>query len=382
MVRPSYRRLRLALATFTALFCAAGGWVLFEALYDPRVPLAPPLVVQRARAGDEITVVFGGDFAPTDAAMPLLREHGWRYPYEATAALLREADVSLLNLEAPVTESDDRFPLYKKYIYKVEPAALAAWQWLGLDAVALANNHVGDYRDRGLQDTLRHLEAAGIVHAGAGMNETAARRPLIFDVDGTRIGYLAYLEDHPGYRMYLRSFARGDGAGCARLTRADVAEDVARLRPLVDVLVVGVHWGENYRAVTPDQERTGRWLAGLGADVVAGHHAHDIQPVEVHGDTLILYSLGNYAWGTPGWPQLRVGFLARLRITPRWGPAAGRIRAVELLPLATQNAIVRFQPRPLRPDERDWLDGFLAGSRARGAEVELEGATIRVGFPR
>ena len=382
MARPPYRRRLVALGALTALLCAAGGWVLFEALYDPRVPLAPPSVVHRPRAGDEITVVFGGDFAPTDAAMPLIREHGWRYPYEATAALLREADVSLLNLEAPVTESDDRFPLYKKYIYKVEPAALATWQWLGLDAVALANNHVGDYRDRGLQETVQYLDAAGIAHAGAGMDETAARRPLIFDVDGTRIGYLAYLEDHPGYRMYLRSFATGGGAGCARLTRADVAEDVRRLRPLVDVLVVGVHWGENYRDVTPDQQRTGHWLAGLGVDVVAGHHAHDIQPLEVHGRTLILYSLGNYAWGTPGWPQLRVGFLARLHITPRWGPAAGRIRAVELLPLATQNAIVRFQPRPIRPDERAWLDGFLEGSRARGVKVELEGTTVRVEFPR
>ncbi|MBN1773583.1 MAG: CapA family protein [Deltaproteobacteria bacterium] len=382
MGRSRYRRRSIALSAVTLLVCAGGGWVLFEALYDPRVPPAPPVVLHRPRSGDEITLVFGGDFAPTDAAMPRIRERGWRYPYEATAALLREADVSLVNLEAPVTRSDDRFPLYKKYIYKVEPAALAAWQWLGLDAVALANNHVGDYRDGGLDDTLWYLDGAGIAHAGAGMDETAARRPLIFDVAGTRIGYLAYLEDHPGYRMYLRSFARGGTAGCARLTRADVAEDVRRLRPRVDVLVVGVHWGENYRDVTPNQERTGRWLAGLGVDLVAGHHAHDVQPLEVWGDTLILYSLGNYAWGTPGWPHLRVGFLARVRVTPRWGAAAGRIRAVELLPLATQNSIVDFQPRPIRPDERSWLDPFLAGSRARGAEVELEGTTIRVGFPR
>lgn len=382
MGRSPYRGPLIALATWTVLVCAAGAWVLFETLYDPRVPLAPPFVVKRPRSGDEITIVLGGDFAPTDAAMPRIQERGWRYPYEATAGLLREADVALLNLEAPVTESDEPFPLPKKYIYKVEPAALEAWRWLGLDAVALANNHVGDYRDRGLADTLRYLDAAGIAHAGAGLDETAARRPLIFDVGGTRIGYLAYLEDQPGYRLYLRAFARGDSAGCARLTRADVTEDVRRLRPLVDVLVVGVHWGENYAPVTPDQERTGRWLAGLGVDVVAGHHPHDVQPIEVWGDTLILYSLGNYAWGTPGWPQLRIGFLARLRVTPRSATAPGRIRAVELVPLATQNAIVDFQPRPLRPEERSWLEPFLAASRTRGADVEVDGETIRVGFPR
>jgi poly-gamma-glutamate synthesis protein (capsule biosynthesis protein) len=368
-----------------AVLLAAGAWALFWTLYNPRVPLAEPVVVRRPAPAGDITVVLGGDFAPTDAAMPALREHGYRRPYEPTAAIVRSADVSFANLEAPVTDSDDPFPLYKKYIYKVDPIATEAWQWLGLDLVGLANNHVGDYRDRGVRDTLRHLDSAGIARVGAGASEAEARRPVVFDVGGTRIGFLAYLEDRVVYNLYFRTFAVAGRTGCARYLRADVEEDVRRLRPQVDVLIVTVHWGDNYSDVTAEQEEEARWLASLGVDVVAGHHAHDVQPVELRGRSVIFYSLGNYAWGTPGWPHLRVGLLARLHISPWRGRTGGRVERVELVPLATQNSIVNFQPRPLRPDELEWLDPFLAGSRARGTVLTLEGTTIRVdlrGEPR
>jgi poly-gamma-glutamate synthesis protein (capsule biosynthesis protein) len=238
-----------------------------------------------------------------------------------------------------------------------------------------------DYRDRGVLDTVRFLDAAELAHVGAGADESEARRPVIFDVGGTRIGFLAYLEDRVAYNLYFRSFAVGERPGCARFLRDDVAEDVRRLRPLVDVLIVSVHWGENYAGVTADQEEAGRWLAGLGVDVVAGHHAHDVQPVELRGRSVICYSLGNYAWGTPGHAELRIGLLARLHIS-RWrGRDGGRVESVELLPLVTQNAIVKFQPRPLREDEREWLEPFLAGTRRYGTPVEMDGTTLRIALP-
>ncbi|MBI5502573.1 MAG: CapA family protein [Deltaproteobacteria bacterium] len=372
------RRVGLGLA---ALVATVGAWALFWTLYNPDVPSAEPVLVRRPAPEGDIAVILAGDFAPTDAAMPALREHGYRWPYEPTAGIIRSADVAFANLEAPVTESDDPFPLYKKYIYKVDPIATDAWRWLGLDVVSLANNHADDYRDRGVLDTIRYLDAAGISHAGAGANETAARRAVIVDVGGTRLGFLAYLEDRIEYNLYFRSFAVGGRVGCARYVRADVEEDVRRLRPLVDVLIVSVHWGENYKDVTAEQEEEGRWLADRGVDVVAGHHAHDVQPVELRGRSVIFYSLGNYAWGTPGWPQLRVGLLARLRISPWRGRDGGRVEGVELLPIVTQNSIVHFRPRPLRRSESEWLDPFLAGSRARGTELTLDGTTIRVRLP-
>jgi len=314
--------------------------------------------------------------------MPAIRERGYQYPYEATAPILRGADVAFANLEAPVTESNDRFPLWKKYLYKVAPEATRAWQWLGLDVVSLANNHVSDYRDRGVRDTIRYLDAAGLAHVGAGANETDARRPVIVDVGGTKIGFLAYLEDRPVYNLYMRTFAVGDRVGCARAGRDDLAEDIRRLRPLVDVLVVSLHWGDNYAAVTGAQEALGRWLVDQGVDVVAGHHPHDVQPVEVRGGSVILYSLGNYAWGAPGGGHLRVGFLARVRVRKRHGDERGRVVGVDLLPIATQNRIVQFQPRPIAAGELEWLAPFLAATAARKAPVTVDGTIVHVAVPR
>ena len=140
---------------------------------------------------------------------------------------------------------------------------------------------------------------------------------------------------------------------------------------------------KNYAPVTTAQEEDARWLASLGVDVVAGHHAHDVQPIELRGRTVIFYSLGNYAWGAPGHDVLRAGLLARLRIVPRDGARPPRVVAVDVIPIVTQNRIVHFQPRPLLADEMWWLDGVVAESRRRGADLQLseDGATLELRLP-
>ena len=367
------RRVLVGLAVaLGVLLVAGGGWVLFMLFWNPRVPPAAPRVETRAPRSDTVTVVLAGDFAPTDAALARIAREGWRAPYLGTADLLRDADVAFANLEAPVTESHDRFPLYKDYIYRVEPAATEAWRWLGLDVVSLANNHIIDYRERGVRDTVRHLDAAGIAHVGAGAGESEARRPVIFDVGGVTIGFLAYLEDKVAYNLYLRTFAVGGRVGAAKLDLRDLREDVARLRPLVDVLIVSVHWGMNYQDVTGEQERLARALVAAGVDVIAGHHSHDVQRVEVRGRTILLYSLGNWAWGAPGHGELRVGLIARL------GIRGGRVATLELLPIATQNRIVDYQPRPVAAEELGWLDDFLARSRAHGTSLQVVNGVVEV----
>lgn len=382
MIRTLTRYWRWAMASIAIVSLPITGWLYLQLLHNPAVELGPPRVVKRPGHAGPVTLVLGGDTAPTDAAQPMLDTHGYRYPYLGTDALLREADVAFLNLESPVTDSNEPYPGDKPYIYKVSPKAVPAWQWLGLDVVSLANNHAADYLERGILDSVRHLDEGGIEHVGAGANESAARAPVIFEVGTTRVGFLAYHEDRLEYALRYRSYAVGDHVGCARFVRDDVAEDVKRLRPLVDVLLVSVHWGVNYQDVTADQEDAARWLADLGGvDVVIGHHSHDMQSVEVRGRTVILYSLGNYAFGTPGRDTLRAGFLARVEIEPAQSNQPAHIRGIELLPLATQNRLVQYQPRPLRPDELPWLDDVVAASRARGAAVTLEGTTVRLKLP-
>jgi len=365
------------------LVAGAGAWAVFFSLYDPRVPLAEPVVIERTPGSpDIITLALAGDFAPADKALALIETQGYRFPYLGTAEIMRSADIAFANLEAPVTEARARLPRSKDWFYRVEPQATDAWSWLGLDLINLANNHILDYRAVGVTDTVRHLDAAGLPHIGAGADERAARRPVIFDVGGTRIGFLGYLQDKVGYNLYLGLYAVGGRAGAAKLTERDISEDVRRLRPLCDVLLVSVHWGENYAPVDANQERWGRRLLELGVDVVIGHHSHDVQAAEVsRGGGVILYSLGNYAWGAPGHYHMRIGFIARLGVTPRRGEQPARLKFVELLPIVTQNRIVNFQPRLLHPEEVEWLDPFLEATRARGTRVDVAGTMVKLQLP-
>lgn len=372
------RWLRVAGASAGTLVLAVVGWGAFWTVWNPAVAVPAPRVVHRPASGRNIQIVAAGDFAPADAAMPLIRAHGWHYPYEATASLFQRADVAFANLEAAMTESTDPFPLPKKYLYRVEPRAIEALQWLGLDLVSSANNHIVDYRERGIVDTVRHLRAGGIEPLGAGRNEAEARRGVVVDVGGTRIGWLGYLEDSLGYNLYFRTFAVGGGVGCARLEPDDVREDVRRMRRHADLVFVSIHWGANYRPVVPQQRRDARMLAEAGVDVVIGHHSHDVQHVQRIGKTLVLYSVGNYAWGAIGSGKLRVGLIARLTVSARTPEAPPRLVAAELLPIVTQNRIVRYQPRRVREREMKWLRPMLEASRADGVALEVEGTRVKI----
>lgn len=344
-------------------------------LYNPRVDIPAPRrlpapvvtsTVDRVSGGDEVVLLFGGDTAPTDAALPLLRRHGYEYSFAPTVDLVRGADLTVVNLEAPVTERQRSFPLYKRYVYKIAPAAMGAIRWAGVDAVTLANNHVLDYGRPGLLDTLRHLRKSRVVALGAGRDAAEARRGAVWRIRGTRVGLLAYLEDSFMHSLYVRSFAWGPFPGVARLEAAMIKRDIARMRRHADVVIVLAHWGRTYTGVTLLQRLYGRMMVEAGADAVIGHHPHIHHPVGLHRGRPILYSLGNYAFGTPGRSTFRHGLLARLRLRKR------RLRAVELIPLTVQNRVVKFKPERTDPGPaREMMRALAAGSTALGAKVRV-----------
>ena len=116
------------------------------------------------------------------------------------------------------------------------------------------------------------------------------------------------------------------------------------MRPKVDVLIVSCHWGKNYGEITKTQQRYGHLAAELGADLVIGHHPHVAQGIEVHGGVPIVYSLGNFTFGSKGRfekldPLQRRSWIADVTVSE------GRVAAVDLIPLEVDNHVVRYQPR-------------------------------------
>ena len=357
----------LALAVLSAL-----GHLLLLWLWNPSEEVPPPpqitIAAPAATPGGEISLLFGGDTALTDAALPTLKRHGYEYPLAPTLHLLRDAHLAVLNLEAPVATRDTPFPLYKRYVYRMAPAGLEALRWAGVDLVSLANNHLMDHGVPGLRSTLDHLTRAGVAGVGGGESGAAARRGVVVKIGDTRVGLLSYMEDSFMHSLYVRSFAWGSWPGCARLEAANLKLDIARLRRHADLVIILAHWGRYYADVTLLQRLYGRLMVRYGADAVIGHHPHIHHPVGLHRGRPMVYSLGNYAFGTPGRESFSHGLMARLVLQNR------KLKRLELIPLATQNREIGFKPEQLHGEEaREMLGQLARASREYGAEVKLSG---------
>ncbi|MBW2734218.1 MAG: CapA family protein [Deltaproteobacteria bacterium] len=337
-------------------------------LWNP--PIAPGDPVRAEGKADRqgpVVVVFGGDTALTDAALPTLRAQGYEYALSPTLQLMRESDLSVVNLETAVSRQDTPFPLYKRYVYRMEPLALEALRWAGVDAVSLANNHIKDHDQQGIVATLGHLSEAGIVGFGAGLDAKEAYRGVVYQLRGTRVGLLSYLEDSPMHSVYMQSFAWGWRPGCARLEAAQLYRDIARMRQHADVVIAVVHWGRGYAGITALQQGYARLLVDAGADAVVGHHPHVHHAVGLYRGRPVLYSLGNYAFGTPGRSWLRHGLVGRFVIKEK------KLKRVEIVPLLIQNRMVHFKPEPLVGQESATMLRELAKiSHEYGARLTVE----------
>ncbi len=356
-----------ALAAIAAILGIA--WISYWTYLDPFVEVPGPVVAPVQSSQAVVRVLFLGDFAPTDAALPLIEKRGYAYPFDGTRKLVTSFDAAVANLEAPITVRDTPSPRRPpEYTYRVHPDAVAEIRRAGIDGVTLANNHAMDYGAGGLEDTLRHLESAGIHHSGAHMSEAMARKGFVLDTPGGKLGVLSYLENKLHWRLRDLAFALDapfrKWPGAARLSYRDAAHDIARMKRSADIIVVVAHWGENYRPVTGRQRTLGRALVDLGADVVIGHHPHQYQPVELYKGRPIVYSLGNYAFGTPGRKTMRFGMGVALHISKL------RVSGMEFIPLLTQNRIVRFKPRiPSGEHLEQFFSDFTAACQRFGVQM-------------
>jgi poly-gamma-glutamate synthesis protein (capsule biosynthesis protein) len=206
--------------------------------------------------------------------------------------LFRTADVGMVNLECPVSTSG--VPAQKPFTFRMHPRFLPALKAAGVSIVNLANNHTFDYGDRAVEETLEHLDRAGIRHVGAGLNRESARRPVIAHVRGKRVAFLGYYggEEAPVAGRFTPGVALRDLGW--------ISDDIrlARTRDSADYVIVNLHWGEeDAESPSADQVRFARDLIRAGATAIVGHHPHSLQRIERYANGVIAYSLGNFLFG-------------------------------------------------------------------------------------
>jgi poly-gamma-glutamate capsule biosynthesis protein CapA/YwtB (metallophosphatase superfamily) len=256
-------------------------------------------------------------------------------PWGDVMPLLDAADLRIINLECAVTDNErpwTRTP--KVFHFRAQPSVIETLRTARIDACSLANNHTLDFEEQGLLDTLEHLDAAGIRHAGAGRNREEAADPAILAVpaDRTRrVALLAFTDNEPPFAAdtdrpgtnYLPVSSKPDV-----LRRVEGAVSIVRELG-ADTVIFSNHWGPNM--VQRPRElfrRFARAVIDRGVDVYYGHSAHVFQGVEIYRGKPILYDTGDFIDDYAVNPELRndwsflfrvsvvEGILERLDLTP------------------------------------------------------------------
>jgi poly-gamma-glutamate synthesis protein (capsule biosynthesis protein) len=321
-------------------------------------PVAPAVPEQPVPAEFRIAAV--GDIMLGGTATPELRKYGYDYPFELTTPFLKQAQIVFGNLEGPLTAGGTS-ETNKQYIFRSPPDKVApALARAGFNIVSLANNHMLDYGPQGLEDTRSALDKVGIQTVGAGRNLAEARASAIIMTQGMSVAFLAYSLTFPE-EFWAGANKPGTAFGHERYVR----EDVAAARRRADIVVVSFHWGTEGKTELRDyQIGLARAAIDAGASVVLGHHPHILQAVERYRQGVILYSLGNFVFGSYSSTATR-SMIALITFRDK------QLREIRLIPINVKNAEVVFQPQPLTgPDAVEAMAQVQQLSLARGTVLE------------
>jgi poly-gamma-glutamate synthesis protein (capsule biosynthesis protein) len=259
---------------------------------------------------------------------------------------LHGLDGLFVNLECCLsTRGEPWTRTYRPFLFRADPDwAVPALSRAGVDCCALANNHVLDFGETALLDTLDHLDEAGIAHAGAGRARTGALDPAVVAVGDFVVAFVSLTDNTPEY-------AASEGSpGTAYVeidredseTRAAVTDVLARARDRdPDLLVASLHWGPNMVETPPDSFRAfARWLIDEGVDVVHGHSAHVFQGVERYRGRPICYDTGDFVDDYAVDDRLRNdrSFLFELTTTDGGDPTELRLVPTEIDDFAVHRA--------------------------------------------
>jgi poly-gamma-glutamate synthesis protein (capsule biosynthesis protein) len=284
----------------------------------------------------ELSLLFGGDVSfgqQYDGSVG--QNNQWSL---GSMPELRQADVSMVNLDTPLTQAQQVLP-GKKENFKASTDRVNVLMTGGIDVVSLANGRSMDYQTVGLNDTLNTLDKAGIAAVGAGSNAATARQPVIMDVKGQRVAYLSY------YDSDLHA-ATNRSAGTNPRRNDNIAADIKAIRDQVNWVVVNFHWGENLAKYPGDwQIDLARFTIDQGADIVVGHHAKVLQGAEIYKGRPIAYSLGNFVFGGQSTDKSASDYdTAVLKVALK-----DKQMRVEFLPVEVRN----FQARIVKGDRGD-----------------------------
>ena len=211
--------------------------------------------------------------------------------------LFLNADAVIVNLEDPLTTSSIN---YKKTVpLKANPIYAPLLKKNNIFVACLANNHIMDYGNTGLTDTINALKSNGINYTGAGNNLDQATQPVYLNIKGRKIAILNFL-DNSTFTEFLPSEMPGATVNSPGYAPADwniIKQRIDESKQNSDITIVVFHYGNEYSTTpNPSQIELSHECIDEGADMVIGSHPHVIQKIESYKGKPIFYSLGNFVF--------------------------------------------------------------------------------------
>ncbi|GAA3045882.1 CapA family protein [Streptomyces roseofulvus] len=239
------------------------------------VLIHPELVEQAAEDAEETGEGSAGlDFGPLLAGV---------------RPVVSKADLAICHMETPVGRPKGPFEGYPEFL--VPPQILTALKDVGYDTCSTASNHTYDHGLKAVRRTLDAMDAVGLGHAGSARTPEEAQKTNIRDVKGVKVAHLSY-----SWESFLNPTPEKERWAFNRISTDEIRKAEQRARQQgAEVVILSVHWGlEHYNEPSaPQLELAERLTRETGIDLVIGHHAHVVQPIQKLNGTWVAYSLGN-----------------------------------------------------------------------------------------
>lgn len=208
----------------------------------------------------------------------VLKKNGgdFSYFFKNVASIFKNDDITTVNLETTLTNATDKLP--KLYNFKGSPEYAKILKLGGIEAVNISNNHIFDFKQKGLDDTINSLSSGGVNYFGE-------KNVWTTEVKGHKFAFLGY------------SGVQEDDSFDENSIKT-MKQDIEKFKSEDYTVIINIHWG-NESQYTPNylQKRVAHLAIDSGADLIVGHHPHVIEGIELYKGKYICYSLGNFCFG-------------------------------------------------------------------------------------
>ena len=303
--------------------------------FEQKIKIMQPTMEDKIKIkNNTILIGLAGDVMLGRLVNEQISLSNYTYPWGNLLSLLQKNDLNLINLETTLTKS--KKVVLKTFNFKADPDKVQSLVEANITVCNLANNHLLDFNEEGLKETIFTLDQANIQHVGAGTNIAEARKPVIIEEKGIKIGILGYTDNEPEWK----ATENNSGINYIQVGNLEeISKEVKKLRSEVDILILSLHWGPNMKQ-KPSKEfqQFAHQLIDLGVDILHGHSAHLFQGIEVYKNKIILYDTGDFVDDYYVTPELRndQSFFYLIELNKQ------RVIKIQLIPVLISNMQVNL----------------------------------------